>query len=390
MPDSRSKVPPIIAPTELAAPAPPPLPADGADAVSIEPSAKQREPGWLGKLWLAFVEFCVGTATKSGVTGSLLAHVVVLVGLALILIPLEGEPQPPKIITVSDGDIEQASIGESISDVQGLSVDAATEESTDVHSAIGGSLGNTEPDLSGLNGPPSGRGSGTGSGVGDGSGADIAGRVQAAGGKGGALQISLAWEDTNDLDLAVLTPQRELLYWGDTGTSDGGTLDVDSNAMGVTRVTRTPVENITWSNKTPPDGEYMVRVHFFGSRPRQSQTPTFRVRLQIAGEVRVLQGKLQQVQQQLLVAKFAIKDSQLASLDTTLSDYDGPAEQLTDAIDPKRIANRERFAKEALVEAQAEANMALRAGKLRRLIERFAGTEAATEAQRLLQSMAAG
>src|SRR5690606_18618154 len=98
------------------------------------------------------------------------------VALMLILVPLEVEKPPPLVVTATTGEQEQPSIGESISDVTDIEISVATPETTDVHSAIGGSFGDTEPDLSGLSSRPSGLGAGTGTGVGDGSGADIAGR----------------------------------------------------------------------------------------------------------------------------------------------------------------------------------------------------------------------
>jgi hypothetical protein len=394
MSNTRSTVPPLpIETTPRASVVPPdranpPLLPPSITTVDLPPEiaeSPRRGPGWFLRAasvvgWLLF-----GTSSHFGFTGSVVMHTLGLAVLALIIMPMAQEDEPPMILSASNGVEDLASIGESVSDVTSFEVAPQSVSQVDVHSAIGGSFGTTEPSLSGLSGEPSGLGRGSGTGVGDGAGADIAGRVEAAGGKGGALQISLAWDDTNDLDLAVQTPEGEVLYWGDLTTSDGGELDVDMNALGSVSTSKKAVENIAWPGTIPPDGEYLVRVHFFGARPRQPQQPEFRVRLQVAGEVRVLAGRLEQVQQYLLVARFTLKDSKLESVDTTLKPFEGEVAAVpNNPENAKRAAARESSARKELSEAIATADANLKKGKLRRVIDRFAGTEAAAEAQRLL------
>lgn len=86
-------------------------------------------------------------------------------------------------------------------------------------------------------------------------------RVKRAGGRveDVAMRVSLAWSNFDDLDLHVIEPNGNHIYYG----NKSGMLDVDMNA-GVGR-TRDPVENIRWV-RTPRDGKYRVFVHQFCKR----------------------------------------------------------------------------------------------------------------------------
>lgn len=91
-------------------------------------------------------------------------------------------------------------------------------------------------------------------------------RVKRAGGKveGVAMRVSLAWHNTDDLDLHIREPNGNHIYYGAKGEPRlGGYLDVDMN-VGYNLV-RDAVENIRWLSH-PRDGKYMVSVHNFTRR----------------------------------------------------------------------------------------------------------------------------
>ncbi len=77
----------------------------------------------------------------------------------------------------------------------------------------------------------------------------------------GEVQISVAWDDTSDVDLHVVDPAGDEIYWANRQVSSGGQLDLDSNAgCSIDNVNQ---ENVTWS--TAPRGEYIVRVDYWSS-----------------------------------------------------------------------------------------------------------------------------
>lgn len=78
----------------------------------------------------------------------------------------------------------------------------------------------------------------------------------------GDVQFTLQWENTNDLDLHVISPTGQHLYYEIPRSNDGGQLDVDSNA-GCNNLSWHPVENIYWPIDGAPEGEYHVWVEYY-------------------------------------------------------------------------------------------------------------------------------
>jgi hypothetical protein len=78
----------------------------------------------------------------------------------------------------------------------------------------------------------------------------------------GIPHISLAWENENDLDLHVIDPNGEEIYYAHTKSQSGGLLDVDANAG--EPFTKEPIENIFWSvDINAPKGIYKIYVNYF-------------------------------------------------------------------------------------------------------------------------------
>ena len=77
----------------------------------------------------------------------------------------------------------------------------------------------------------------------------------------GAVQVSLSWNQLSDVDLHVVDPNSEEIYWDNPRSTSGGVLDLDSNAACV--VDRVNNENIRWSSA--PAGTSAVRVDYWAS-----------------------------------------------------------------------------------------------------------------------------
>lgn len=374
MPEIRVVPPPL--------PQPPPLPPESWEVA--ESPRPPRRPNWLVQGGMVLVWLLIGSAQKLGWTTSVMIHTFALTLLAMILVPLERK-EPPRILTASEAVGEAVEIGEDVADFTSLAPpDASVADPLNPAVTIGGSHGNVQPDLALLSGPQaSGLGQGMGAGRGDAAGREADARIAQAGGRGGVVQIAILWDDRNDLDLHVLTPRGTRICYLSPKSPDGGELDVDMNVRGESLK---PVENIRWLTRAPQDGLYRVQVHYFERHDRaQAQSP-FRVVLRIGEEERVLQGVARQVRQFTEVATFEIKEGRGAGIKPQLTDFE-ETEVPEIAQDPRRLAQREQFAREALQDALAATSDKLRAGKLRRVVERFPGTESAEEARRRLQQM---
>jgi len=109
-------------------------------------------------------------------------------------------------------------------------------------------------------------------------------RVKAAGGNvTGDLCCRLSWSNFDDLDLHMVEPGGQHIYFGwKRSDRTGGQLDVDMNARAFE--TRTPVENIFYPSKAKmTEGTY--RLHVNNYRKREDKDVGFDVEMDFMGAV---------------------------------------------------------------------------------------------------------
>lgn len=82
----------------------------------------------------------------------------------------------------------------------------------------------------------------------------------------GLLQISCSWNQPNDVDLHLIEPDGDHIYFGNSNSDNGGQLDVDSNAA--CNLDNINNENIYYednSSVTIEEGEYEVLVDLWSN-----------------------------------------------------------------------------------------------------------------------------
>jgi hypothetical protein len=79
----------------------------------------------------------------------------------------------------------------------------------------------------------------------------------------GDIQVSVAWNTVADVDLHVVDPAGEEIFWSDRRSASGGELDLDSNAACSSDQPRN--ENIVWPIGEAPTGTYIVRLDYWSS-----------------------------------------------------------------------------------------------------------------------------
>jgi hypothetical protein len=79
----------------------------------------------------------------------------------------------------------------------------------------------------------------------------------------GSLQVTVTWDAAADVDLHLVEPNENEIFWAQPTSNTGGVLNVDSNpACFIDNINN---ENISYPNATPLTGEYIVRVDYFSS-----------------------------------------------------------------------------------------------------------------------------
>jgi hypothetical protein len=102
----------------------------------------------------------------------------------------------------------------------------------------------------------------------------------------GDVQVTLAWDADSDVDLHVVGPDGEEIFYGNRDSASGGELDLDSNAG--CEIDGIRNENITWPVGTAPRGTYTVRVNYWSSCG-VAQT-NYTVRVNNGGAVEIFTG----------------------------------------------------------------------------------------------------
>jgi hypothetical protein len=77
----------------------------------------------------------------------------------------------------------------------------------------------------------------------------------------GDVQVSIAWNGKTDVDLHVLDPNNEEIYFGHKTAASGGRLDLDSNPA--CQLDNKNNENVYFPKDNTPHGDYKVAVHYY-------------------------------------------------------------------------------------------------------------------------------
>jgi hypothetical protein len=119
----------------------------------------------------------------------------------------------------------------------------------------------------------------------------------------GDFQANLRWSTQDDLDLHVIDPNGNEIYFAQPISSSGGALDIDANP-GCQNPTLSPVENIYWPSGESPTGTYTVSVVYFAVCESQGSVP-FDINLSIDGQVFHFSGQVDQVSESYFVGEFS-------------------------------------------------------------------------------------
>jgi len=124
-------------------------------------------------------------------------------------------------------------------------------------------------------------------------------RIEREDGCSGSIQISLMWNNYNDLDLHCIEPNREEIYYQNRKSSSGGELDVDMNAS---NSSLEPVENICWLD-VAPRGTYKVYLKHFKQKDREDDTD-YIIRVKYNSTVKEFRESIRHQDGKILICEF--------------------------------------------------------------------------------------
>lgn len=127
-------------------------------------------------------------------------------------------------------------------------------------------------------------------------------RVREQGGTAdGQNMITLTWDSSDDLDLALRCPNGQQV-WFRNMSACGAQLEVDVNAS---RIEDAPVEHIIMRGE-PPAGRYQVVVKVYQQRENRGAAVPYRVRIVVGGHSQVVEGAVRPTSNGDVVAEFDI------------------------------------------------------------------------------------
>jgi hypothetical protein len=161
-----------------------------------------------------------------------------------------------------------------------------TPDENNLNDVIAGLGLGKEPPAPPVRSRRAGKFTGNNQGLGAGKGGDeFDKRLAVAGAQTGDIQISIAWDDVNDIDVGVYMTTdfggvATINFQNKLGPNMG-MLDIDMNAI---PTTNTPVENIFWPPGRAPDAHYIVYVHHYRQWCPINRT-NVRIRIKVDGKV---------------------------------------------------------------------------------------------------------
>ncbi len=132
---------------------------------------------------------------------------------------------------------------------------------------------------------------------------DFHDRLAREGAQTGQVQVSLIWDNKNDLDLSVVCPSGERISFDNKLSSCGGQLDVDMNES---PTSEQPVENIFWAVGAAPKGEYKVLIEHFEHHAEEDLTP-YRVLVDDGNGPKEYRGEITNDEPPRLVCVFTVE-----------------------------------------------------------------------------------
>jgi len=134
--------------------------------------------------------------------------------------------------------------------------------------------------------------------------ADIIERLKDVNAGSGDIQLSLAWNNYNDLDLSCTEPNGTVIDFEQRRSPSGGNLDGDMNA---TPQSKRPVENIFWPLGQARRGKYQVYANYYRRHTSSGEKTELTLRVVLDKKEQFFRAKLPPKSGRVLIHAFEYK-----------------------------------------------------------------------------------
>ena len=120
----------------------------------------------------------------------------------------------------------------------------------------------------------------------------------------GDIQLSLTWDNYNDLDLSCTEPDGTVISFENRRSPSGGNMDLDMNSA---PQSNQPVENIFWPLGQARSGKYRIYVDYYRRHTSSNEEVEFTLRVIVGEKEQFLRAKLPPKSGRTLVHTFEYK-----------------------------------------------------------------------------------
>lgn len=123
----------------------------------------------------------------------------------------------------------------------------------------------------------------------------------------GDVQITLDWDNYNDLDLVCKDPSNRTVWFDNKNLADGGKLESDMNVNYPD--SKTPTEKIYWPKGAAPNGNYNVYLVYYKKHITVNETP-YKITVNYGSKTEVFSGKIKIEDESIPICSFTLGDEQ--------------------------------------------------------------------------------
>lgn len=123
----------------------------------------------------------------------------------------------------------------------------------------------------------------------------------------GDVEVTLHWNNTNDLDIACLDPNYELIMYNHRRSVSGGFLEFDMNSH-PDNLSNSPVEHIYWPQGSAPNGTYKVYLTHYRKFDSEDNS-AYSIEVKFGKQKKTFTGNISHAQGRVAICSFTLNEN---------------------------------------------------------------------------------